>query len=89
VVPVWPGRYLVHVHSPYLMPTRVGPADFTVDVPPARVVELEYKAPVWAFSRGALGPGPQRYNGLAAMLGLTAALLLIMLAGVVTYLAFA
>jgi hypothetical protein len=25
---------------------------------------LEYKAPLFTFSRGSLGPPPQRYNGL-------------------------
>jgi hypothetical protein len=47
VVPAPPGQYHVHVHAPYLLPSRVGPADITVNVAPGHLVELEYKAPVW------------------------------------------
>ncbi|MDT5360578.1 MAG: hypothetical protein QOC69_2340 [Mycobacterium sp.] len=66
VVPAPPGQYHVHVHTPYFVPSRVGPADYTVAVQPGRLVELEYKAPVWTFSQGSLGPPPQTYNGLTA-----------------------
>ncbi len=35
------------------------------------MVELEYKAPVWTFSPGSLGPPPQTYNGQTAMIVVT------------------
>ena len=69
VVPLHPGRYHVHVYTPYLLPPRVGPADYAVDVPPGRVVDLHYRAPLWAFSRGSLGPPPQAYNGVGVVAG--------------------
>jgi hypothetical protein len=64
VIPLPPGHHEVHVHTPYLLPRRVGLADCTVAVQPNEWVELEYKAPVWNFSPGALGPPPQKYNGM-------------------------
>jgi hypothetical protein len=53
------------------LPSRVGPADITVNVAPGHVVELEYKAPVWTFSPGSLGAPPQTYNGQTAMIVVT------------------
>ena len=41
MVPVPPGRHQVHVHTPYFLPSQVGPADVTVDVAPGQLVELE------------------------------------------------
>jgi hypothetical protein len=64
VLPVAPGQHQVHVHTPYFLPSRVGPADVTVPVAPGQTVELEYRAPAWAFSAGSLGPPPQKYNGM-------------------------
>lgn len=72
-VPARPGQHHVHVHVPYFLPSKLGPADATADVRPGQVAELEYKAPMWAFSAGALGVGPQKYNGV----GITLALVLI------------
>lgn len=66
-VPAPPGQYHVHVHVPYFLPSRVGPADYVAVVQPGQWVELEYKAPIWTFSPGSLGPPPQRYNGRTAM----------------------
>ena len=77
VVPAPPGQYHVHVHTPYFVPSRVGPADYTVAVEPGLLVELEYKAPVWTFSPGSLGPPPQTYNGLTAMVVVTIAVLVV------------
>jgi hypothetical protein len=71
VVPAPPGQYHVHVHTPYFLPSRVGPADISVNVAPGHLVELEYKAPVWTFSAGSLGPPPQSYNGQTAMIVVT------------------
>jgi hypothetical protein len=64
VVPLAPGRYHLHVYTPYFFPPRVGPADYTFDVYPGHLVELEYRTPLWAFSSGSLGPPPQRYKGM-------------------------
>jgi hypothetical protein len=64
VLPARPGQHQVHVYTPYFLPSRVGPADATADVRPGQVTELEYKAPLWSFSPGSLGVGPQKYNGV-------------------------
>jgi hypothetical protein len=77
VYPTHPGQYHVHVYLPYWLPSRVGPADFPVVVAPGQFVELEYKAPLFTFSGGSLGPPPQRYNGVAVMIAITAFVLLV------------
>jgi hypothetical protein len=66
VVPVTPGQHHVHVHTPYLLPRRMGKADLVVTAHPGQTVELEYKSPLVVFAGGALGPAPQRYPGMAA-----------------------
>lgn len=71
MVPVSPGQHHVHIHVPYFLPPRLGPADFTVSVAPGQTVELEYRAPMFNFSRGSLGAPPQKYNGVGATIGLT------------------
>ncbi len=63
--PVALGEHHVHVHVPYLLPARIGAAETTVVALPGRTTELEYRAPLLAFLRGALGPPPQKYPGLA------------------------
>ena len=83
VVPLVPGRYHLHVYTPYFFPTRVGPADYSVDVHPGHFVELEYKTPLWTFSRGALGPAPQRYPGIAAMTVFAAVMFLVVVVAMV------
>jgi hypothetical protein len=77
VVPARPGQHRVHVHVPYLLPQRLGPADTVVDVYPGRLSELEYKAPVWAFSPGSLGNPPQSYNGVGITIGVLAAIVVV------------
>ena len=72
-VPARPGQHHVHVHGPYFLPPKLGPADATADVRPGQSAELEYKAPLWSFSAGSLGVGPQKYNGV----GITIAIVLI------------
>jgi hypothetical protein len=67
VIPLPPGQYHVHIHTPYLIPSKVGNADLPVNVGGGRPVELEYRAPVWVWAPGALGSPPQKYNG--ALLG--------------------
>jgi hypothetical protein len=76
IVPVPPGLHQVHVHTPYFLPPQVGPADLAVTVAPGQTVELEYKSPLITFSRGSLGPPPQKYNGMVAMIVLMAVLVL-------------
>jgi hypothetical protein len=71
VIPVQPGQHHLHVHVPYFLPPKVGPADLAVPVHPGQTVELEYRAPVWAFSRGSLGPPPQPYNGMGLTIGIS------------------
>ncbi|GGR12716.1 hypothetical protein GCM10010168_33080 [Actinoplanes ianthinogenes] len=66
VVPVTAGPHFLHVHVPYLLPRRIGKADLPISVTPGETVSLEYRAPVIAFLRGALGGPPQRYPGLVA-----------------------
>ncbi|GAC69202.1 hypothetical protein [Gordonia soli] len=74
VYSVPPGQHHVSVHVPYFLPSQVGPADATLVAHPGHITEVEYRAPLWAFSRGSLGPAPQQYNGvgpLVAVLGVT------------------
>ncbi len=73
VLPARPGQHHVHVHVPYFLPPKLGQADATADVRPGQLAELEYKAPLWSFSAGSLGVGPQKYNGV----GITIAIVLI------------
>ncbi len=63
--PVALGEHHVHVHVPYLLPSRLGAADTTVVALPGQTCELEYRAPLLAFLHGALGPPPQKYPGFA------------------------
>ena len=71
-VPARPGQHHVHVYVPYFLPPKMGPADATADVRPGQVAELEYKAPIWAFSAGSLGVGPQKYNGVGITIAIVA-----------------
>jgi hypothetical protein len=64
VIPVPPGQHHVHVHVPYILPPQVGPADVQVPLQQGQTAELEYRAPLFAFSRGAMGYGPQQWNGV-------------------------
>ena len=71
-LPARPGQHHVHVHVPYFLPSKLGQADSTADVRPGQVTELEYKAPLWSFSAGSLGVGPQKYNGVGITLAVVA-----------------
>ncbi|VBA47392.1 hypothetical protein LAUMK13_05799 [Mycobacterium innocens] len=51
VVPARRGPHHVHVHVPYWLPSRIGPAGALLDVYPGGLVQLEYKAPVWGTAR--------------------------------------
>lgn len=82
-IPLPPGQHHLHVHLPYILPTRIGPADLTVWLQPGMALNVEYRAPLWAYSRGSLGPAPQPWNGLGCMIALLAipiGMLLIVLA---------
>jgi hypothetical protein len=77
VIPVQPGQHHLHIHVPYFLPPKVGPADLAVPVQPGQTVELEYRAPLWAFSSGSLGTPPQQYKGLGLTIGVTVAAVVI------------
>jgi hypothetical protein len=78
VVPMPPGQHTVLMYVPYFLPPRIGPAETTVTITDAyQAVELEYRAPLWQFSRGSLGPPPQKHNGAGIAIGVTVAALLI------------
>ncbi|SDT15522.1 hypothetical protein [Actinoplanes derwentensis] len=66
VIPMPAGQHHVHVHVPYLLPPRIGPADSMVPVYPGQVVEVEYRVPVIAWLGGTIGPPPQRHRGMVA-----------------------
>ncbi|MGI5486996.1 hypothetical protein [Microtetraspora malaysiensis] len=72
IIPLPPGQYHLHLHLPYLLPPQIGPADLMIWLQPGMTLELEYRAPVWAYSRGALGPAPQPWNGKGAAIALSA-----------------
>lgn len=63
VIPVPAGQYMLHVHIPYFLPPRMGPADLPVNVYPGQTVELEYRAPMAIWFKGALGAPPQKWPG--------------------------
>lgn len=71
-LPATPGQHHVHVYVPYLFPSKIGPADATVNVAPGQLTELSYKAPLFAFSPGSLGEGPQKYNGVGITIAIMA-----------------
>ncbi|WP_436520598.1 hypothetical protein [Actinoplanes sp. HUAS TT8] len=79
--PVALGEHHVHVHIPYLLPSRIGVAETTVVALPGKTAELEYRAPMLAFLRGALGPPPQRYPGLALAVVLVIVALVLAICG--------
>jgi hypothetical protein len=72
VLPARPGHHQVHVHVPYFLPSKLGAAEATAEVRPGQVTELEYKAPLFAFSPGSLGLGPQKYNGVGITVAIAA-----------------
>ena len=63
-LPLPPGHHHLMVHVPYMLPPEIGRAQATVPVEPGRQVHLEYRAPMGAFMKGALGPAPQKWPGL-------------------------
>ncbi|MFI5932024.1 hypothetical protein [Actinoplanes sp. NPDC051494] len=77
VVPVPPGQYHVHVHVPYLIPSRIGTAETVVPVYPGQVVEVEYRAPAIGWLSGSIGPAPQQHRGMAASIALMVGSLLL------------
>ncbi|WP_328466599.1 hypothetical protein OHA21_46685 [Actinoplanes sp. NBC_00393] len=82
VTPVVSGQHHVHAHVPYLLPRRIGRADLVVTAVPGQTVELEYRAPLVVFMRGALGAGPQKYPGLALSIVLMVFTLLLALCSI-------
>jgi hypothetical protein len=47
------------------------------------LVELEYRTPLWTFSRGSLGPPPQRYRGMVPIAVIFAVLFLVVVVAMV------
>jgi hypothetical protein len=78
VIPVQPGQHHLHLYVPYFLPPKIGPADLAVPVQPGQTVELEYRAPVWTFSKGSLGPPPQKYHGVGILVGVTVGALVVL-----------
>lgn len=76
-IPVPAGRHHVRMFVPYKFPKEYGPAEVTVDVATSQTVHLEYRAPKFTFSRGALGPPPQKASGVGASLLVTAAIIVV------------
>jgi hypothetical protein len=86
VIPVPAGNYHVHVHIPYFLPPRMGPADLPVTVYPGQTVELEYRAPLGNFFKGALGAPPQKWPGAILqiiLLAIVAVILLCVCGGII------
>ncbi|WP_082772169.1 hypothetical protein [Actinoplanes sp. TFC3] len=86
VIPVPAGQHHLHVHVPYLLPSRIGVADIGITVQPGQTVEVEYRAPTIAFLNGAIGAPPQKYPGMAVtwvLLALSAFLLLCVCGGII------
>ena len=71
VYPAQPGQYHVHV-DPSVFAARAGPRRLHGRGAGPAFIELEYKAPLFTFSRGSLGPPPQRYNGVGVMIAIAA-----------------
>lgn len=78
-IPLPPGQHHVHVHTPYFLPPKLGPADLMVTVAPQQTVPVEYRAPLWAFSKGSMGPAPQPYNGVGLTVAVMAVPFILML----------
>jgi hypothetical protein len=79
VVPVPPGTHHVHMHIPYLLPSRIGNADLMVPVHPGQAVEIEYRAPAIGWLDGSMGPAPQQHRGMPAAIVLVALPLVLLL----------
>lgn len=77
VIPMPPGQHHLQVYVPYFLPSKVGPAELAVPVQPGQTAELEYRAPLWAFSAGSLGPPPQKYNGMGITIGIMVAAIVV------------
>lgn len=75
VVPMPPGQHHLQIYVPYFLPPKVGVAELPVTLQPGQTLELEYRAPVFGFSPGALGVGEQKWNGLGITLGISLGLL--------------
>ncbi|NNG98422.1 hypothetical protein HLA97_14330 [Gordonia araii NBRC 100433] len=71
-IPLPPGQHHVHVYVPYILPSKIGPADLMVNVAPQQTAPLEYRAPAWAFSQGSIGAAPQAYNGVGITIAMIA-----------------
>ncbi|WP_157250694.1 hypothetical protein [Nonomuraea typhae] len=78
-IPLAPGQYHLRIHVPYLFP--FGVVEGPLRMAPGRL-DLEYRAPLAVFFSGALGPAPQKWNGMVVqlvLLGILVAMLLFVL----------
>ena len=87
VTSTYPGRHNVHVQVQSAVGS-LGSADATVDVHPGQFVELGYMAPLFGFSGGSLGFGPQRSNSGGFTVAIVAISLAIVLVALIIVVAF-
>jgi hypothetical protein len=78
LVPVWAGPNRVDISCHWL--TRFGEATLELDVPPGAQVPVFYAAPLHQFSKGAIGFERQRRPGRTGLVGMLAAVVLVVVA---------
>jgi hypothetical protein len=78
LVPVWAGPNRVDISCHWL--TRLGEATLELDVPPGAQVPVFYAAPLHQFSKGAIGFERQRRPGRTGLVGMLAAVVLVIVA---------
>ncbi|CAM3346933.1 hypothetical protein [Stackebrandtia soli] len=74
------GTHHVLMYFPWLFPAQPGRVEQWITVHPGQATDVEYRAPIWVFSPGSLGPAPQPYNGLGLMIAIYAVFILVFLA---------
>ena len=84
VIPVAPGPHRLRIDVGHLRVNRqFGEAERLLELAPGETVELEYRAPNWHTSRGALGPAPQAWLASGPIIGvwIGIAVVILLLAG--------
>jgi hypothetical protein len=79
VFPLPAGQHHVLVYFPWLFPAQPGRIEQWIPVHPGQAIDVEYRAPMWVFSPGSLGPAPQKYNGVGIVVALYAVFFVLML----------
>ncbi len=77
VVDLPAGNHHLHVHTRYM--GQIGKADAGVHLAPGQLVHLYYRSPLTVFSKGRLGPTPQRSAGMGTIVGIMATSVLVVL----------